>query len=65
MDQTILTPPDPHVAVRAFEQYLWRAQARLDAARTPVERQEAQWWVDNAERGLAKWKAVAERQVRP
>lgn len=56
-------PPDPREAVRDYEGYLSRAHLQYAAATTAADRRDAQQWIDNAQRGLAKWRAVAERLV--
>lgn len=54
-------PPDPAKAVAACEQYVDRCKALMDYARTADERAFAQFWIDNAERQLARWRAALER----
>ena len=55
-------PPDPAHAVIVCEQYVERCQALMQYARTASERAFAQFWIDNAERQLTRWRAALERQ---
>ena len=52
------TTADLSVYVRTCEQYLTRCQQLLREAQTIEARQQAQLWVDNAERQLARWQAA-------
>lgn len=56
-------PPDPVQAVQTCEYYLARCRELMTHARTPDQRHFAQFWIDNAERQLARWRAAADRQV--
>ena len=55
-------PTDPAHAVLVCEQYLARCHALMQYARTPDEHAFAQFWIDNAERQLVRWRAALERQ---
>jgi hypothetical protein len=55
-------PPDPAQAVVVCEQYLERCHALMQYAHTPDQRSFAQFWIDNAERQLARWQAALARQ---
>lgn len=58
-----LQPPDPQAAVETCRQYLARCQELMQYARTPDQRSFAQFWIDNADRQLARWQAQLDRQV--
>lgn len=55
-------PPDPASAVIACEHYLIRCHDLMTHARTADERAFAQFFIDNAERQLLRWRAALERQ---
>lgn len=57
-------PPAPNEAVTAQEQYLRKSEALLAQAQTAEERAWAMFCIDNADRNLTKWRAVAERGAR-
>lgn len=59
-----IAPPDPHEAIADLLGYRDRAEQLLRQAQTPAERMEAELWIDNADRNLHKWRAVAERGQR-
>lgn len=59
-----MQPTDPAMAVNVCREYLSRCIRQLEAARTPLERREAELWIDNAERQLERWQAALERQGR-
>jgi len=61
--KAMLIPPDPREAARAYEGYLRRAHLQYAASTTAKDRRDAQQWIDNAQRGLDKWRAIADRQV--
>lgn len=54
-------PPNAAHAVVVCQQYLERCQALLQQARTPDQRDFAQFWIDNAQRQLDRWQARADR----
>lgn len=54
-------PPDPIKAVVVCRQYLERCEALMQHARTPDQRNFAQFWIDNAQRQLDRWQAQVER----
>lgn len=56
-------PTDPAKAVVVCEQYLERCQALMPFARTADQRAFAQFWIDNAERQLDRWRAARDRQA--
>lgn len=59
--QPPVAPPDPIDAIAACLGYRARAEQLLRQAQTETERMEAELWIDNADRNLHKWRAVAER----
>lgn len=56
-----ITPLIP-IYVESCRQYLARCHEQLRDARTAQERRNAELWIINAERQLARWQAAAERQ---
>lgn len=56
-------PTDPAHAVVVCEQYLERCQALMPFARTTEQHDFAQFWIDNAERQLMRWRAARDRQA--
>lgn len=55
-------PPDAARAVESCQQYVTRCQELMQHAHTSEQRQFAQFWIDNAERQLARWQAALDRQ---
>lgn len=55
-------PPDPVSAVVACEQYVARCHELMTHAHNAEERAFAQFFIDNAERQLLRWRAALERQ---
>lgn len=58
-----LQPPDPALAVKAYQGCRARAEQQLRDAQTDDDRQMAQFWIDNADRQLLRWQAALERSV--
>ncbi len=65
MYQSIIphAPTDAAEAIRAYERCRERAEQLLSDATNAVERREAQFWIDNADRNLFKWLGLLERPV--
>ena len=57
-------PTAPRDAIRAFEQQRHRAERMLAEAQTAADRMDAQFWIDNADRNIDRWRAIAERGQR-
>jgi hypothetical protein len=66
MDNHILplNPPNPDEAIRAFEGCRHRAEVMLAEAKTSADRMDAQFWIDNADRNIDKWRAQQQRGQR-
>ena len=58
-----LIPSDPAEALAECQRYHQRCVLQEQHARTPEDRLEAQIWVINAERQVARWQAAVARQA--
>lgn len=57
-------PVDPTEAIKAHQGTRARAEQMLAEAKTSEEKLLAQFWIDSADRQVAKWQAIAERGQR-
>lgn len=64
MNHSILhdfAPTDPRQAIAAFWSQRHRAERMLAEAKTPADRRDAQFWIDNADRNIVRWQAQLDK----